>query len=248
MSVYAGNRLTSDGMPASASGPSWSSVRKSFHERVREVLVEDDGPRVIGTGHHPAVARQQQVDAGLPAELVVDVAPDAEGEVELLGLEPVDLAAQETLEADVALARCPEQLVVGRVPTEDRVRLVEEDDRRLGEVGVPLILEATAGHEVAGRRSIDDLVGEDRRPASAASSMTAWPASDSLRMLARRYHDDRCQKRLADASASDWVASRPSSSASQAGTIGKSGRIELRLNASVDGHMVLLPKPSASRW
>ena len=27
--------------------------------------------------------------------------------------------------------------------------------------------------------------------------MTGWSASDSLRMLARRYHDERCQKRLA---------------------------------------------------
>ena len=33
--------------------------------------------------------------------------------------------------------------------------------------------------------------------------MTGWSAIDSARMLARRYHDDRCQKRLAAASASD---------------------------------------------
>ena len=52
------------------------------------------------------------------------------------------------------------------------------------------------------------------------SSMTGWPASDSARMLARRYHDERCQKRLAAASASTWVDSSPSSSASHAGQIG----------------------------
>ena len=40
--------------------------------------------------------------------------------------------------------------------------------------------------------------------------MTAWPARLSLWMFARRYHDDRCQNRLAAASASPWVASRPS--------------------------------------
>ena len=48
--------------------------------------------------------------------------------------------------------------------------------------------------------------------------MTGWPASDSLRMLARRYHDERCQNRLAAASASAWVASSCASSAAQAGT------------------------------
>ena len=37
--------------------------------------------------------------------------------------------------------------------------------------------------------------------------MIGWPASDSLWMLARRYHEERCQNRLAAASASDWVAS-----------------------------------------
>ena len=41
--------------------------------------------------------------------------------------------------------------------------------------------------------------------------MTGWPASDSLWMLARRYHDERCQNRLAAASASAWVASSRSS-------------------------------------
>ena len=44
-----------------------------------------------------------------------------------------------------------------------------------------------------------------------------WPASDSLRMLARRYHDERCQNRLAAGSASAWVASRRSFVAAHAG-------------------------------
>ena len=42
------------------------------------------------------------------------------------------------------------------------------------------------------------------------SSMSGWPASDSVWMFARRYHEERCQNRLAAASASAWVASRPS--------------------------------------
>ena len=83
------------------------------------------------------------------------------------------------------------------------------------------------------------------------SSITIWPASDSLRMLARRYHDERCQKRLAAASASVWVASSWSSSAAHVGTsaaLGQSARIDERLNASVFGHSAFVPKPSASRW
>ena len=47
--------------------------------------------------------------------------------------------------------------------------------------------------------------------------MTGWSASDSLRMLARRYHDERCQNRFAAASASAWVASRRSSVAAHDG-------------------------------
>ena len=79
--------------------------------------------------------------------------------------------------------------------------------------------------------------------------MTAWPASDLLRMLARRYHDARCQKRLAAASASAWVASSRSSSADHgASSPGWSARMLARLNASVAGHRVFVPNPSASRW
>ena len=40
--------------------------------------------------------------------------------------------------------------------------------------------------------------------------MRGWPASGSLWMWARRYQDERCQKLLAAASASDWVALSPS--------------------------------------
>ena len=47
--------------------------------------------------------------------------------------------------------------------------------------------------------------------------MTGCSASDSLRMLARRYHDERCQNRLAAASASAWVASSRSSVAAHDG-------------------------------
>ncbi len=47
--------------------------------------------------------------------------------------------------------------------------------------------------------------------------MTGWPASDWFRMLARRYHDERCQKLLAAWSASDWVASSRSSVAAHGG-------------------------------
>ena len=54
--------------------------------------------------------------------------------------------------------------------------------------------------------------------------MTGWSASDSSRMLARRYHDERCQKRLAAASASACVASSRSSSAAHDGTSGGVGQ------------------------
>ena len=40
--------------------------------------------------------------------------------------------------------------------------------------------------------------------------MRGWPARLSLWMFARRYHEERCQNRFAAASASPWVASRPS--------------------------------------
>ena len=55
------------------------------------------------------------------------------------------------------------------------------------------------------------------------SSMTGWPASDSLWMCARRYHEERCQKRLAAASASPCVASRPALVACQGAAEESSG-------------------------
>jgi hypothetical protein len=83
------------------------------------------------------------------------------------------------------------------------------------------------------------------------SSIKGWPASGLLRMLARRYHEERCQKRLAAASASSWVASRRSAVAAHGGasmSLGKSARIEARLNASVFGQRAFEPNPRASRW
>src|SRR5450759_3909409 len=89
-------------------------------------------------------------------------------------------------------------------------------------------------------------------PCCGTSSMSAWPASGRLWMSARRYHDERCQKRLAAASASPWVASRRSAvaryGASTAGSRGRTARTLERLNASLVGQIALLPKPSASRW
>jgi len=73
-------------------------------------------------------------------------------------------------------------------------------------------------------------------------------------MLARRYHEERCQKRFEAASASSWVASRRSDSAAHGGTTsgsplaGTSARIAARLKASVFGQRAFDPNPSASRW
>ncbi len=119
-------------------------------------------PAYSGPGHHPAAALLEQPDADLPTELVVDVPADAEREVDLLRLEPGDLAAQQLDRRGVVGARAAEQLLVALVATEDRVGQVEEDDRRLGEVGEPLVLDPPAGHQVAGRGGLHDLVGEDR--------------------------------------------------------------------------------------
>ena len=83
------------------------------------------------------------------------------------------------------------------------------------------------------------------------SSRSGWPAIGWLWMLARRYHEERCQNRLAAASASPCVASSPAAVASQGAaeaSSGKSAARWARLNASLTGHTVLLPKPRASRW
>src|SRR5215210_5967383 len=84
--------------------------------------------------------------------------------------------------------------------------------------------------------------------------MTACPASDSAWMLARRYHDDRCQNRFAAASASSCVASSRSAPAAHGGaklgssSDGQSLATLDRLKASVTGHIAFVPNPSASRW
>ena len=82
--------------------------------------------------------------------------------------------------------------------------------------------------------------------------MMGWPARDSLWMLARRYHEERCQKRFAAASASAWVASSALGVACQGGvaagsSVGTSASRCARLNASVTGHSDFEPNPSASR-
>ena len=83
-------------------------------------------------------------------------------------------------------------------------------------------------------------------------SITGWPASDSLWIDARRYHEERCQKRLAAASASAWVASSRSAVAAQGGSgwlpVPTSFGMFARLNASVTGQSAFEPNPSASRW
>ena len=117
--------------------------------RVREILVERDDAGVIRARHHPAAALLEQSDPDLAAELVIDVAADAERQVDLLRLEPGDLLREQLERGVVVGARHPEQLVVALVAAEDRVRQVEEDDRCLGEVGEALVLDPAARHQVA---------------------------------------------------------------------------------------------------
>ena len=143
---------------------------------------------------------------------------DPERQVQLLRLEPDDLAAEDVERRRVVVARRVQELLVARVAAEDRVGQVEEDDRCLGERRERLVLEPAPGHELAGGGGVDQLVGQRPRPGSLSSSISGWPASDWLRMLARRYHDERCQKRFAAASASAWVASSRSSVAAHAGS------------------------------
>jgi hypothetical protein len=89
------------------------------------------------------------------------MASDAEREVDLLRLESGDLAPEQLERRVVVGTRHPEQLVVALVSAEHRVREVEEDDRRLGEVGEALVLEPATGHQVACQGGIDDLLGVD---------------------------------------------------------------------------------------
>ncbi len=134
---------------------------------VREVLVEDDPAGPLRPRHRPAVGLAEQAEADVADESMVDVPADAERHVHPLRLEPDHLASDELVRLDVVGSRRAEQLVVALVAAEDRVGQVEEDDRRLGEVGVPLVLEASPGHEVAAGRRVDDLDGQDRSPGSA---------------------------------------------------------------------------------
>ena len=161
--------------------------------RVREVLVERDDAGVVRAGHDPAPALLEQPDADLAAELVVDVTTDAERQVDLLRLEPGDLPAKELERRVVVGPRRPEQLIVALVAAEDRVGQVEEHDRRLGEVGEPLVLEPASGHQVAGGRRIDDLVGVDgalgrqcrRRPAGRPATRCGCSPGDTTTSAAR---------------------------------------------------------------
>ena len=101
---------------------------------VREVLVERRRcPAYSGPGHHPAAALGEQADADVTAELVVDVVADPEREVQLLRLEPDDLAAEDVERRVVVGAGRVQELVVVRVAAEHGVRQVEEHDRCLGE-------------------------------------------------------------------------------------------------------------------
>src|SRR4026209_56093 len=60
-------------------------------QRIGEVLVEHDLARVFRSWHHPPVAEPEELDAGLAAQLVIDVSADAQRQVDLLRLEAVDL-------------------------------------------------------------------------------------------------------------------------------------------------------------
>ncbi len=92
---------------------------------------------------------------------MIDMAADAEWQIELLRLQPLDLATDELAELQIIVAGRPEQLGLALVATEHRVRLVEEDDRGFREIREALVLDPAARHEVAGRGGVDDLVGHD---------------------------------------------------------------------------------------
>ena len=68
-------------------------------------------------------------------------------------------------------------------------------------------------------------------PWVARSSMSGWPARDSLWIFARRYQEERCQNRLAAASASPCVASRPSLVACQGAAAASSGKSACEVGA-----------------
>ena len=108
---------------------------------VGEVLVEGGPAHEVGTGHHPLAALVEHGHANLAAELVVDVTPDGEGEVDDLGLEAQDLAAQQLVRRRVVLAHGAEQLLVALVAAKDGIGQVELDERGLHEVGIALVFE-----------------------------------------------------------------------------------------------------------
>ena len=174
-------------------------------------------PGVVGARHHPAPTLGQQPDADVAAELVVDVVADAERDVQLLGLEPDDLAAKDVERRRIVVAGRVQELVIALVAAKDRIGQVEEDDRCLGEAAyVSSSSRRRAIRSPAAAASTSSSVAT--APCVLSSSISGWPASGSLRMLARRYHDERCQKRFAAASASSCVASSRSSVAAQAGS------------------------------
>ena len=164
----------------------------------------------------------EEGEAGVPRQLVVDVAADPEREVDPLRLEPGELATERVDRRRIVVAGHAEQLVVALVAAEDGVREVEPDHRGLGERRVPLVLEPARRHQVAGVGGLGALGRQDRALAG-TSSMSGWPASDSLWMFARRYQEERCQNRFAAASASAWVASRRSFVACHGGAAGSTG-------------------------
>ena len=162
MSANSAVTLTSAGRASSGAPGQVVDAPEVVPPGVREVLVERHDAGVVRAGHDPATALLEQPDPDLAAELVVDMTADTERQVDLLRLEPGDLPAEELERGVVVGARHPEQLVVALVAAEHRVRQVEEDDRRLGEVGEPLVLETAARHQVARRRRGHDVVGVDR--------------------------------------------------------------------------------------
>ena len=122
--------------------------------------------------------------------------------------------------------------------------------RRLGEVGEALVLDPAAGHQVAGRGGLDELLGQDGA-------------------LGRQVVDDRLAGERLVADARPSIPRRALPEALGRGVGVGLGRLEAllgrrprpgpvvgvvgqrsptRLNASVAGQIALLPKPSASRW
>jgi hypothetical protein len=139
-------------MPASASSGRSIEALEPFQPRVREVLVERDLAGPLRARHDPLARLGEERDAGVAAELVIDVVADREREVHELRSRAGDLSPQDRDRRVVVLANRAEELVVALVAAEDRVGQVEEDDRRLGEIGEALVLDprfATMSPQVA---------------------------------------------------------------------------------------------------